>query len=311
VTEQSSPPVSILFGSDGLIPAVIQDAATDRVLMVGFMNSAALAATRSTKRTHFWSRSRGVLWKKGETSGHEQIVEEIYVNCEHNSLLIMVRQLGAACHEGYPTCYFRRIEDDGSLTTVAERWFDPAEVYERSGGESLESRTRRWYGAYGYLADNDLSDVSTTSKRLHDPQAQIHNRIADELSELAGVLTGKHRHNDLESDILLEGSQSLYWLALMAVQAGVGWGSLRPDRALVTSDDELSIESAARLLIGEANYWSHGPGDPATVGPRCHAAIALVAQACRSAGVSPVALIRKDLAELESKSYLASYFAQD
>src|SRR5688500_7800896 len=102
----------VRFGADGLIPAVIQDADTDAVLMVGFMNANALALTRSTGRVHFWSRSREKLWRKGETSGHEQIVEAIYINCEHNSLLLTVRQIGAACHDGFPTCFYRRLEPD-------------------------------------------------------------------------------------------------------------------------------------------------------------------------------------------------------
>jgi phosphoribosyl-AMP cyclohydrolase len=298
----------VIFDADGLIPAVIQDVETDHVLMVAFMNAEALAATRSTKRTHFWSRGRAKLWRKGETSGHEQAVEEIFVNCEQNSLLIKVRQVGAACHEGYPTCYYRRLEDDGALTTVGERWFEPAQVYEQEDSEPLETRTRRWYGAYQFLAERDLSEISETSKRLHDSSSQIHARIADELVELAGVLTGEHRHTTLKEDVVLEGSQVLYWLALMAAAAGASWRSLRPDRALVTADDTIAAESAARLLRGEALFWSHGPGDPVTVSARCHAAMALVAQACRAAGISPVTLVRKDLVDLESKPYLADYF---
>lgn len=307
MTDTASFPIR--FDADGLIPVTIQDAATKDVLMVAFMNAEAFAATRRTGRTHFWSRGRGKLWKKGETSGHEQLVDEIFINCEQNSLLITVRQLGAACHDGYPTCYYRRLEPDDELTVVRDRRFDPADVYERADGESLESRTRRWYGAYEYLLDHDLSDVSGTAKRLRDPNAQLHNRIADELAELAGVLTGDHVHANRERDLLLEGSQSLYWIALLAVKAGVTWSALRPDRALVTAEEDFSAASAARVLLGEADAWSHGPGDPATMAVRCHAAMALVAQACRSGGVSPIALIRQDLADLESKAYLSRYFA--
>lgn len=307
MTDAAQPPIR--FDADGLVPVTIQDVASKDVLMVAFMNAEALAATRATGRAHFWSRSRGILWKKGETSGHEQMVEDIYLNCEQNSLLVTVRQLGAACHDGYPTCYYRRLEPDDTLTTIRDRWFDPADVYERADGESLEARTQRWYGAYEHLLEHDLSPVSGTSKRLRDPGGQLHHRIADELAELAGVLTGAHRHAERDADMVLEGSQSLYWLALLAVKAGVPWTALRPDRALVTSAEELSAASAVRLLVAEAAVWSNGPGDPATVAVRCHAAMALVAQACRSAGVSPIALIRRDLADLEARPYLSNYFA--
>ena len=261
------------------------------------------------------------LWKKGETSGHEQIVDSIFVNCELNSLLVTVRQVGAVCHDGYPTCYYRKLEPDNSLTIVRERAFDPAVVYpaqtvpalvemipDEPDDEPLDTKTRRWYGAYQYLADNDLEADSQTSKRLRDPNSQLHMRVADELTELGGVLNGTHGHANAASDVVLEGSQALYWLALLAIRAGVSWRSLRPDRALVTTDEQLSKDSAARMVISEALYWSHGPGDPATIGVRCHAAMALVAQACRSAGIFPVSLIRRDLTDLESKPYLAPYF---
>lgn len=297
------------FGPDGIVPVVIQDAQTDAVLMVAFMNRAALDLTRATKRTHFWSRSRNKLWKKGETSGHEQIVEEIFVNCELNSLLITVHQIGAACHTGFPTCYYRRLEEDDSFAVVRERWFDPSTVYDQVDGESFISRTQRWYGAYEYLREHDLSAVSSTSKRLRDSTVRLYPRVADELRELAGVLTGEHRHKDLEADVLLEGSQCLYWLAATAVQAGITWNELRPDRALVTSEDQIGADISARMLISEAESWLSSPPAASEIAPRCHAAMSLVAQACRSAHVSPVSLIRKDLDDLASRDYLAPYFS--
>ena len=303
--------LAIEFGTDGLIPVVVQDADSDAVLMTAFMNADALRSTRETGRTHFWSRSRQKLWRKGETSGHEQIVDEIFVNCESNSLLITVRQIGAACHTGYPTCYYRRLEDDGSLTVVKEREFDPSDVYDQTG-ESLADRTRRWYGAYELLRDNDLSDVSGTSRRLREREVQLTDRVTDELRELAGVLRGTHRHADVESDARLEGTQSLYWLALTAVQAGVTWDELRPDRALATSDESIKTASAATMLERESTRWasiSVSDLEQSDLAARVHAAMALVAQACRSAGVPAITLINRDLDELRSKSYLAAHFA--
>ncbi len=106
--------------------------------MIGFMNAEALTLTRQTGRIHFWSRSRGKLWRKGETSGHEQVVEEIWVNCERNSLLITVTQIGAVCHDGYPTCFYRRLTDDNTLEIVMDRTFDPATVYGSSASRQLD-----------------------------------------------------------------------------------------------------------------------------------------------------------------------------
>src|SRR5665811_414638 len=117
----TDPIETIRFGDDELISAAIQDTHSGDLLMVGFMNREALDATRASGYVHFWSRSRGKLWKKGETSGHVQRVEEIRINCELNSLLIEVEQVGAVCHEGYDTCYYRRLEPDGGLTTVRDR----------------------------------------------------------------------------------------------------------------------------------------------------------------------------------------------
>jgi phosphoribosyl-AMP cyclohydrolase len=123
----------IRFDERGLVPVVVQEATSGAVLLLAYMNAEALEATLRTGHAHFWSRSRGRLWRKGERSGREQIVEALYVNCEENSLLLRVHQQGgAACHTGHPTCYYRRLAPDGSWQVVEERVFDPAQVYGRS-----------------------------------------------------------------------------------------------------------------------------------------------------------------------------------
>ena len=122
----------LTFDSQGLIPAVIVDDATGEVLMVAFMNQEALQRTRETGQTHFYSRSRQKIWHKGEESGNVQDVRDIFINCEENSLLIRVEQRnGAACHEGYHSCYYRRLLPDDSYQTTSERIFDPQQVYHR------------------------------------------------------------------------------------------------------------------------------------------------------------------------------------
>ena len=118
------------FDRQGLIPAVIQDDTTNEVLLVAFMNEEALQRTHETGYAHFFSRSRNKIWRKGEQSGNVQEVCSIFLNCEENSLLIRVVQHGgAACHDGYKSCYYRRLLPNHTYQTVAERVFDPAEVY--------------------------------------------------------------------------------------------------------------------------------------------------------------------------------------
>ena len=119
----------VRFGTDGVVPVVVQATADRQVLLVGSMNRDALARTVTSGRLWLWSRSRGQLWLKGETSGHYQQVDAIYINCESNSLLVQVTSLGPICHEGYATCFYRRAHPTGELETVATREFDPGSVY--------------------------------------------------------------------------------------------------------------------------------------------------------------------------------------
>jgi len=113
----------------GLVSAIAQDAATGEVLMIAWMNQEAFEETVRTKRAVYYSRSRKKLWRKGEESGNVQEVKDIFVDCDNDAILLKVNQIGgAACHEGYKSCFFRRIEADGSLKAYGQRVF-PAEVY--------------------------------------------------------------------------------------------------------------------------------------------------------------------------------------
>jgi phosphoribosyl-AMP cyclohydrolase len=109
------------FNPDGLIPAIIQEQTTGRVLMMAWMNRASLEKTIATGQTHFWSRSRQKFWRKGETSGHTQTVRHIAFDCDGDTLLIQVEQIGAACHEGYKSCFFRAAEGGGGSFRVTEQ----------------------------------------------------------------------------------------------------------------------------------------------------------------------------------------------
>ena len=125
-----SPLLSVLkWNSEGLVPAIVQDAESGEVLMMAWMNSQALATTLETGQTHFYSRSRKSLWHKGGTSGHVQLVESIRVDCDADVLLIKVRQKGGACHEGYRSCFFRRVDEAHGLEIVDQPIFDAERVY--------------------------------------------------------------------------------------------------------------------------------------------------------------------------------------
>jgi len=120
------------FNEQGLIPAIVQDAKTGEVLMMAWMNREALQRTIETGKATYWSRSRQKFWVKGETSGHFQEVEAVYVDCDADVVLLKVRQEGAACHEGYRSCFFRQVDAEAdALQIVAERLVDPDEVYRR------------------------------------------------------------------------------------------------------------------------------------------------------------------------------------
>jgi len=113
----------------GLVPAIVQDWKTGEVLMIAYMNAASWAKTLETGKACFWSRSRQKLWLKGETSGHVQIVKEVYLDCDNDALLLKVEQVGgAACHTGYRSCFYRQIIN-GRTVVKGERVFDPKEVY--------------------------------------------------------------------------------------------------------------------------------------------------------------------------------------
>ena len=117
--------------NNGLLPVIAQNAGDGRVLMLAYMNELAWEKTVETGKAHYWSRSRGKLWLKGEESGHVQLVREIYLDCDLDTILLEVEQVGgAACHTGYESCFYRRYEN-GRLEVVDQPVFDPKEVYKK------------------------------------------------------------------------------------------------------------------------------------------------------------------------------------
>ena len=117
------------FDDRGLVAAIAQDHLSGEVLMVAWMNREALEQTLERRVACYWSRSRQKLWVKGETSGHFQIVKEILIDCDQDAVLLKIEQTGGACHTGYRSCFYRRVEEDGALTVTGEKVFEEGEVY--------------------------------------------------------------------------------------------------------------------------------------------------------------------------------------
>jgi phosphoribosyl-AMP cyclohydrolase len=311
------------FDRQGLIPVAIQDDTGGEILMLAFMNQEALRLTRETGYTHFYSRSRDAIWRKGEQSGNVQEVRAIFVNCEENSLLIRVIQHGgAACHTGYRSCYYRRLLPDDSYKTIAARVFDPETVYGSTytssfspeegfpiaigslpmqDQEKLEAELRQLYGIYLFLRDNDMSEESNTSRLLQErSHTYLAARLADELQELADVQRGEHSHTGRQPDTILEGSQVQYWLFLLASTHNLRYEDFSPHTSIVDGycephSEGKEIEQRQQCLdLLTAN-------DPATIGRALHLGFTMVGWACAEAGVSPLAPAEYDLEQMRRK----------
>ncbi|WP_069801211.1 phosphoribosyl-AMP cyclohydrolase [Thermogemmatispora onikobensis] len=323
--------MTLRFDRQGLIPAVIQDDESNEVLMVAFMNEEALRLTRETGYTHFYSRSRQAIWRKGEQSGHTQQVRAIFVNCEENSLLIrVVQQGGAACHDGYRSCYYRRLLPDDRYEVIAARVFDPAAVYghtpplsqpeaatspkanqagsaeiDATVGGQLETLLRQLYTAYQYLRDHDLSEQSHTSRLLQEPNpTYLLGRLADELQELAGVLQGTHRHRELPADIILEGSQVGYWLMLLAATYRLPYEEFLPHQALLAGY-RLPVEEEQAVEQQQACLSALASAEQAHVIKGLQLGFSLIGRACALAGLSPLEPARDDLEQMRRKGLVS------
>ena len=323
------------FDRSELIPAVIQDDATGEVLMVAFMNEEAFQRTRETGYTHFYSRSRQAIWRKGEQSGNVQEVQGIFVNCEENSLLIRVVQHGdAACHTGHRSCYYRRLLPDNSYETIAKRLFDPEVVYGHDvpssivstsdTGENvditgqtvsdftapLETNMRQLYSAYLYLHDNDLSEVSNTSRLLLEQDTgYLIARLADEQEELAGVLSGEHSHSGKQPDTILEGSQVAYWLLLIAATIKLSYDEFMPHISILRGYSE-GLATMHRFSIEKAIEQQQQCLNLLTTGERLHIiqglhiGFTLIGWACAMADVSPLAPSEYDMEQMRRKGLI-------
>jgi phosphoribosyl-AMP cyclohydrolase len=121
---------SIKFDTDGLVPAIAQQHDSGEVLMMAWMNTDSILETLETGRVCYWSRSRQSLWRKGESSGQVQVLKEMQIDCDGDTLLIKVDQSGVACHTGRRSCFYRAMRD-GALVTIAEQLVDPGDLYQK------------------------------------------------------------------------------------------------------------------------------------------------------------------------------------
>ncbi len=309
------------FDTQGLLPVVIVDDATDKVLMVASMSEESLRLTRETGQTHLFSRSRNKIWHKGEQSGNFQEVHDIFVNCEENSLLIRVFQHGgAACHEGYQSCYYRRLLPDDQYEIVAERIFDPEDVYQTERGEAdksmgnseleiqtpqqLELSLRQLYTVYLSLRDQDKTAISNTSRLLHEKdQTFLLKRLSNELDELIGVQTGEHVHTGLPEDTALEGSQVGYWLFLLAAISNVEYDHFNPHTAMLkgfTGQYTLTNVATLRQLVLQLASSQ----DSSQLIRGLTTGFDIIGWACFSAGISPLAPIEYDLTQMRQRGFV-------
>jgi phosphoribosyl-ATP pyrophosphohydrolase/phosphoribosyl-AMP cyclohydrolase len=194
---------------DGLVPAVIQDVDSGQVLMLAYMNETALQKTVETGKTWFFSRSRQCLWMKGESSGHVQEVKEILYDCDQDSLLIKVRQVGAACHTGHYTCFYRNLQGE----EVSEQLFDVEEWF-RPGAEGP--------GVLFELIDvirerqRTMPENSYTSYLFSKGLDKILKKVGEESAEV--IIAAKNRD---KSEVVYEVADLIYHLLVLMVEQGV------------------------------------------------------------------------------------------
>ena len=289
--------IAVRFDASGVVPVVAQEVETGEVLLLAYMNEEALRRTLAEGVLVLWSRSRRALWRKGEQSGHILRVHELRVNCEENSLLARVTLEGpGACHAGYRSCFYRRLEQSPgeplAAILVSERTFDPDEVYGTGSGEAesleFERDARALYAAYERLRDEDFTVRSQTSRLLHandreSTAREALGRARQELDELAGVLAGTHRHHGGDRDVILEASQVSYWATVAAVARGYAYDDWQPHLLWLGDLSPALVEKRDEILRG------------------CVDVVARAAAHCRNAGVAPARVIAADLREMRQK----------
>lgn len=204
----------IKFNSDGLIPAIAQDAVTNEVLMMAYMNEEALKKTIETGKAYYFSRSRNKLWLKGESSGHFQEVVEMSLDCDKDALLLKIKQVGGACHTGANSCFFNKIDGKCGITDNGEKVFEPDEVY--NNASVLKE-------VYDVVADrlNNPKEGSYTNYLFEKGIDKILKKVGEETSEV--IIAAKNRSAD---ELTYEVADLIYHLTVMMVEQGIKWSDI-------------------------------------------------------------------------------------
>jgi len=202
-------PSDIKFDANGLVPVVVQDFNTNEVLMLAYMNQAALSKSMETGLAHYWSRSRNKLWLKGETSGHYQNIRALSIDCDGDTLLLKVIQKEAACHTGHYSCFFRELTDM-VFKQVSEQVFDADKVYGSKAGIMQE--------LYDVILDRTVNpkEGSYTNYLFEKGLDKILKKVGEEASEV--IIAAKNKSKE---EIRYEVADLFYHLMVLLVERGL------------------------------------------------------------------------------------------
>jgi phosphoribosyl-ATP pyrophosphohydrolase/phosphoribosyl-AMP cyclohydrolase len=201
----------IKFDEKGLIPAIVQDAESEEVLMLAYMNKAALQRSLETGKAHYWSRSRQKLWMKGESSGHIQSIQDAYFDCDKDALLLKVKQTTAACHTGNYSCFFNKIGENYDIIEGDKQVFSPEEVYTNNASILKE--------LYQVVVDRkeNPKEGSYTNYLFEKGLDKILKKVGEESAEV--IIASKNRSKE---EVIYEVSDLFYHIIVLLVEQGVG-----------------------------------------------------------------------------------------
>ncbi len=203
--------LDLTYGPDGLIPAIVQDAASGRVLMAAYMNREAVAKTVETGQAWYWSRSRRTLWRKGAQSGHTQRVREVRVDCDADTLLLTVEQQGPACHTGHRSCFFRDVEGQEPVSDPLDGSLTPPDILD--GLFAVLKRRRA-----------EMPSGSYTASLLRAGRATIGGKVLEEAEELTRAAVA-----ETDQRVIEEGADLLYHTWLLLVERGLELRDIRKE----------------------------------------------------------------------------------